>query len=107
LGKLSNPRVKVPVHSCEHHYTILKPFGIAATAPIIHDYDGHIYIRYYDGGGLLFGGFEKEGKPIFHENTPKDFDNKSLKADLDHFCKDNLTGNYIESDSYYYIYIVE
>lgn len=43
-------------------------------------------MKYNAGGGLLLGGFEKEAKPIFHENIPKDFENCSLKPDLDHFC---------------------
>lgn len=91
MGKLSNPRVKVQVHSCEHHNLILKPFGIAPNSPVVHDFDGRIYMRYYEGGGLLFGGFEREGKPIFHENTPRDFDNTSLKIDLDHFCMNTFS----------------
>ena len=44
-------------------------------------------MRYNEGGGLLFGGFEKEAKPIFHEACPKDFENQTLQPDLDHFCK--------------------
>ena len=52
---------------------------------VIRDYDGHIYMRHYEGG-ILFGGFEKEAKPIFHESSPKDFENSSLPPDLDHFC---------------------
>ncbi len=43
-------------------------------------------MRYHEGGGLLFGGFEKEAKPIFHEACPKDFENQTLQPDLDHFC---------------------
>jgi hypothetical protein len=53
---------------------------------VIHDYDGCTYFRHYDHGGLLFGGFEKEAKPIFHETCPKDFENTTMKYDLDHFC---------------------
>jgi pyruvate dehydrogenase phosphatase regulatory subunit len=108
---LSTPRVKVPVHSCEHYHCVLKPFGIKENSPsillffdstlfiisnfiyfpefsikVIRDYDGCIYMRYNEGGGLLFGGFEKEAKPIFHESSPKDFENKTLPPDLDHFC---------------------
>jgi len=90
LGKLSNPRVKVPVHSCEHYHCILKPFGIPPSVPIIRDYDGSIYMRYNEGGGLLFGGFEKEAKPIFHESSPKEFENQTLTPDLDHFCNKKI-----------------
>lgn len=43
-------------------------------------------MRYYDGGGLLFGGFEKDAKPIFHESIPKEFEISTLQPDLDHFC---------------------
>ena len=51
----------------------------------MRDYDGAIYMRQYEGG-LLIGGYEKEAKPIFHEASPKDFENSTLKPDLDHFC---------------------
>ena len=44
-------------------------------------------MRYNEGGGLVFGGFEKDAKPIFHEACPRDFENKTLPPDLDHFCK--------------------
>ena len=44
-------------------------------------------MKYQPGGGILFGGFEKEAKPIFHENVPKEFENSTLDPDLDHFCK--------------------
>ena len=54
---------------------------------VLRDYDGNIYMRPYENGGLLFGGFEKEAKPIFHEGSPQDFENTTLKPDLDHFCK--------------------
>jgi hypothetical protein len=53
---------------------------------VVHDYDGFIYMRHYNNGGLLFGGFEIEAKPIFHESCPADFENSTLKPDLDHFC---------------------
>jgi hypothetical protein len=41
-------------------------------------------------GGILFGGFEKEAKPIFHESCPKELENTSLTPDLDHFCKSSF-----------------
>ena len=40
LGKLSNPRVKIPVHACEHHYLITKPFDVPKNLPVVRDYDG-------------------------------------------------------------------
>ncbi len=54
---------------------------------VIHDYDGNIYMRPNAGGGLIFGGFDKEAKPIFHEGSPVDFENKTFKPDYDQFCK--------------------
>ena len=54
---------------------------------VIRDYDGSIYMRPHENGGLLFGGFEKESKPIFHESCPTDFENTTLSLDLDHFCE--------------------
>lgn len=86
LGKLSVPRVKVPIHACEHYHMITKPFGQSSNLPIVYDYDGSIYIRENEGG-LLFGGFEKVAKPIFHSQVPKTFESQTLQPDLDHFCK--------------------
>ena len=53
--------------------------------PLVYDYDGAIFIREYNGG-LLFGGFEKEAKPIFHNFVPNNFECQTLQPDLDHFC---------------------
>ena len=44
-------------------------------------------MRPNENGGLLFGGFEKESNPIFHESCPTDFENTTLSLDLDHFCE--------------------
>ncbi len=86
VGCLSKPRVKIPIHSCEHHYLITKPFGLSANLPIIRDYDGSIFVRQFRGG-ILLSGFEKRAKPIFHESTPPGFECKTLEPDLDHFCE--------------------
>jgi pyruvate dehydrogenase phosphatase regulatory subunit len=85
VGELSVPKVKVPVHACEHYHCILNPFEINLNAPIVHDFDGSIFIRQYNNGGLIFGGFEKEAKPVFHTGTPKDFEEAEYPLDLDHF----------------------
>jgi len=63
--------------------------------PMVYDYDGSIFIREHNGG-LLFGGFEKEAKPIFHNFVPKNFECQSLQPDLDHFCKFNFYTNISE-----------
>jgi pyruvate dehydrogenase phosphatase regulatory subunit len=95
LGKLSKPRVKIPIHACEHHYLITKPYDVPKNLPIVRDYDGSIYIRQYEGG-ILFGGFEKEAKPVFHESIPDNFEFQTMQPDLDHFCKSqNLGQNHI------------
>lgn len=75
----------MPIHACEHHYLITKPFNVPKAFPIVRDYDGSIYMRNYDGG-LLFGGFEKEAKTVFHDCVPKNFEYQTLQPDLDHFC---------------------
>lgn len=54
---------------------------------VINDPEGYIYMRPNVGGGLVFGGFDKEAKPIFHESTPKEFENGYYKPDYDQFCK--------------------
>ena len=87
IGKLSKPRVIVPVHSAEHYHCKVRPFGMPLNAPVIHDPDGYIYMRPSVGGGLVFGGFDAEAKPIFHESTPKNFENGTYKPDYDQFCE--------------------
>ncbi|XP_041376900.1 pyruvate dehydrogenase phosphatase regulatory subunit, mitochondrial-like isoform X2 [Gigantopelta aegis] len=85
LGKLSKPKVRVPLHSCEHFYVVTKPIeGVDNMQPVIRDLDGMIYVREWNGG-LLAGGFEPVAKPVFHRGIPEKFEFQLLTEDWDHF----------------------
>lgn len=88
LGKKSNPKVRVPVHSCEHFYIVTKPIeGMDPNLPVIRDGDGHCYFREWNGG-IMAGGFEPPehgGKPVFHTGIPEKFEFQLLPEDWDQF----------------------
>ncbi|GAB1607286.1 pyruvate dehydrogenase phosphatase regulatory subunit, mitochondrial-like [Argonauta hians] len=85
VGKRTIPRVRVPVHACEHFYIVTKPFGnIDPMMPVVRDYDGQVYIREWSGG-VLAGGFEPQAKPVFHNGVPENFEYQLLPEDWDHF----------------------
>ncbi|XP_041375941.1 pyruvate dehydrogenase phosphatase regulatory subunit, mitochondrial-like isoform X2 [Gigantopelta aegis] len=85
LGKRSEPKVPVPLHSCEHFNIVTKPIeGLDSMLPGIYDYDGMIYIRELNGG-LLAGGFEPVAKPVFRREIPKKFEFQLFTEDWDHF----------------------
>ena len=60
--------------------------SLFAYVAVVRDYDGYIYLREYSGG-LLCGGFEPVGKPVFHEGVPDKFEHQLLPEDWDHFRK--------------------
>ncbi|XP_013416036.1 pyruvate dehydrogenase phosphatase regulatory subunit, mitochondrial isoform X2 [Lingula anatina] len=84
LGKRSEPRVRVPLHSCEHYHLVTKPFGVDPMMPVIRDPDGAVYFREWSGG-ILAGGFEPTAKAVFHEHIPEKFEFQLLQEDWDHF----------------------
>ncbi|CAH1780294.1 unnamed protein product [Owenia fusiformis] len=84
LGKKSNPRVRVPLHSTEHYYLVTKPFGVDRMTPVIRDHDGYTYFREWSGG-IMAGGFEPVAKPVFHNGIPDKFEFGQLPEDWDHF----------------------
>ena len=59
-------------------------YGHLLLSAVIRDYDGHVYVREW-GGGILGGGFEPLGKPVFHEGIPDKFEHQLLPEDWDHF----------------------
>ncbi|XP_013792885.1 pyruvate dehydrogenase phosphatase regulatory subunit, mitochondrial-like, partial [Limulus polyphemus] len=85
LANTCVPRFRLPIHPAEHQYAVteVKP-ALTESLPIVRDYDGQIYCREHQGG-LLFGGFEKEGKPLFHKGVPPKFEFQKLPADVVHF----------------------
>ncbi|KAK2189458.1 hypothetical protein NP493_106g05056 [Ridgeia piscesae] len=85
LGQLCDQPVRVPLHPCAHFYLVTKPFGdINPMMPVVRDFDGYIYLREW-GGGILGGGFEPMGKPVFHDGIPPKFEFELLNEDWDQF----------------------
>lgn len=56
-------------------------------SPVAIDMDGKIYARPWQGG-LLFGGFEKNPKPIFTEGRNQ-LEIQNMQEDWDHFGKED------------------
>ena len=50
----------------------------------MRDFDGYIYLREWSGG-ILGGGFEPMGKPVFHDGIPPKFEYQLLNEDWDQF----------------------
>lgn len=50
VGTLSNPVVKIPLKSVEHHYLYTKPIPhLDSMTPFVRDYDGGVYFREKNG----------------------------------------------------------
>ncbi|OWF53505.1 pyruvate dehydrogenase phosphatase regulatory subunit, mitochondrial-like [Mizuhopecten yessoensis] len=85
LGRLSDPPVNIPQHPLEHFYIVSQPIeGLDRMMPVVRDYDGLIYAREWSGG-IMTGGFEPKGKPVFGEAVPDKFEFQLLSEDWDHF----------------------
>ena len=52
--------------------------------PVLRDPDGRTYFREWNGG-ILAGGFEPMGKPIFYDKIPAKFEYQLFAEDWDHF----------------------
>ena len=57
---------------------------ILLVVSVLRDFDGYIYLREWSGG-IIGGGFEPKGKPIFHNGVPDKFEFQLLQEDWDHF----------------------
>uniref|UniRef100_A0A4D5RB29 Pyruvate dehydrogenase phosphatase regulatory subunit, mitochondrial n=1 Tax=Scolopendra viridis TaxID=118503 RepID=A0A4D5RB29_SCOVI len=87
LGLNSQPVVRVPVHAALHTYLTTKPLAgglLSPTLPFVQDYDGRVYAREHNEG-LLAGGFEIEGKPVFHTRSPEKLEFQLLPDDWNRF----------------------
>ena len=73
-----------PLHACEHFYLLTELMdSVTAPLPTLSDHDGHLYLR-DEGGGLLIGCFEPQGKALDIETLPEDFAFDLLPEDWDH-----------------------
>jgi 4-methylaminobutanoate oxidase (formaldehyde-forming) len=76
----------MPLYACEHLYVLTKPInGLASHLPTLGAQDDFLYIR-DEVGGLLFGSFEPNAKPLPLDRLPANFSFDLLDEDWDHFA---------------------
>jgi 4-methylaminobutanoate oxidase (formaldehyde-forming) len=76
----------MPLYACEHLYALTKPIeGLGSHLPTLGAQDDFLYIR-DDVGGLLFGSFEPNAKPLPLDRLPANFSFDLLDEDWDHFA---------------------
>jgi len=76
--------VSAPLHACEHFYLLTEQMdSVTAPLPTLSDHDGHLYLR-DEGGGLLIGCFEPQGKALDIDQLTEDFAFDLLPEDWDH-----------------------
>lgn len=86
----SHPVVNIPLHATEHLYIVTQPMaGIDPMLPVMRDPDGGVYLREWNGG-ILAGGFEPKGKPVFYDKIPGKFEFQLLPDDWNQFGKFSL-----------------
>lgn len=87
VGRMAG--LELPVLAMEHMYILTEDIPLVAEYNHEHgelltciDFGGELYMR-QEGGGLLLGTYEQQGKPWSTEQTPWDFGMKLLTPDLD------------------------
>jgi 4-methylaminobutanoate oxidase (formaldehyde-forming) len=79
--------VNTPVVPFQHQYLVTDPIkGIPKDLPTIRDKDNLLYYK-EEVGGLVMGGYERNGIPWAVEGVPNDFTSKLLNSDHDHFMQ--------------------
>jgi len=79
--------VNTPVVPFQHQYMVTDPIeGIPKDLPTIRDKDNLLYYK-EEVGGLVMGGYERNGIPWAVEGVPNDFTSKLLNSDYDHFMQ--------------------
>ncbi len=85
--------LELPVLAMEHMYLLTEDIPAvaehnAARGEMLHaiDFGGEIYMR-QEGGGLLLGTYERNGKPWAPRQTPWDFGMRLLDPDLDRIAE--------------------
>jgi 4-methylaminobutanoate oxidase (formaldehyde-forming) len=76
--------VTVPLVSVEHQYMITEAFGVPSNLPTLRDPDRLTYYK-EEVGGLVMGGYEKNGIPWAKNGIPDSFDFQLLESNFDHF----------------------
>ncbi|GAB6031167.1 hypothetical protein CHUAL_007971 [Chamberlinius hualienensis] len=85
IGEMSEPRVKVPLHPCEHYYLVTKPVpGLKSDMPVVCDNDGYVYFREKEGR-MFIGGSSPLAKPSYLDKTAFKSQDNQFQEDWDHF----------------------
>ncbi len=76
----------VPVITLEHQYMVTSPLAAleqdTATFPLIRDPDIRFYLR-RERNALLLGSYAHEGRPVWQDGVPDDFDHQLFADDID------------------------
>jgi len=85
VGKLLG--VHTPVVPFQHQFAVTNPIdGLPPNLPTIRDKDNLIYYK-EEVGGLVMGGYERNGIPWAVDGVPNDFSANLLNSDFDHFLQ--------------------
>jgi 4-methylaminobutanoate oxidase (formaldehyde-forming) len=77
--------VHTPVVPFQHQYLVTEEIqGLPANLPTIRDKDSLLYYK-EEVGGLVMGGYERNGIPWGVDGVPNDFISQLLNSDFDHF----------------------
>ncbi|WP_037306604.1 GcvT family protein [Ruegeria halocynthiae] len=76
----------VPVITLEHQYMVTSPLAAldedTAVFPLIRDPDIRFYLR-RERNALLLGSYAHEGRPVWQDGVPQDFDHQLFADDID------------------------
>ncbi len=76
----------VPVVTLEHQYMVTSPLAAlekdTATFPLIRDPEIRFYLR-RERNALLLGSYAHEGRPVWQDGVPQDFDHQLFPDDID------------------------
>jgi 4-methylaminobutanoate oxidase (formaldehyde-forming) len=83
IGRLMN--VNIPLVPFQHQYLVTEAVeGLPPDLPTLRDKDSLLYYK-EEVGGLVMGGYEKDGIPWATQGIPKGFTQELLEPDFDHF----------------------
>ncbi len=79
--------VNTPAVPFQHQYAVTNPIkDMPRDLPTIRDKDNLIYYK-EEVGGLVMGGYERNGIPWAVDGVPNDFASNLLNSDFDHFMQ--------------------
>ncbi len=79
--------VNTPVVPFQHQFAVTDPIeGLPPNLPTIRDKDNLIYYK-EEVGGLVMGGYERNGIPWSVDGVPNEFSSNLLNSDFDHFLQ--------------------